>query len=56
MLADIPDSGAGDDGLGGDVRFNAVGGEYRLNDAVQCVIGLRDKRYAEVQWLIITLL
>ena len=55
MLADISDSGAGDDGLGGDVRFDAVGREYRLDDAMQCVIGLRDRRCVEVQWLIIIL-
>ena len=55
MLADIPDSGAGCDGPGGDVWLGTVGREYRINDVMQCVNGLRDRRCAEVQWLIIIL-
>jgi len=55
MLADIPVGGAGGGGLGGDVRFDAVGREYWIDDAVQCVVSLRDKRCVEVQWLIIIL-
>ena len=55
MLAVVPDSGASGGGPGGDVRLDAVGREYRLDDAMQCVIGLRDRRCVEVQWLIIIL-
>ena len=55
VLAVVPDSSAGGGGLGGDVWFNAVRREYRINDVMQCVIGLCDRRRAEVQWLIIIL-
>ena len=55
MLADIPDSGAGGSGSGGDVRHDAVGREYRLDVAVLCVNGMGRERYAEIQWLIIIL-
>ena len=55
MLADIPVGSAGGGGSGGDVRLDAVGREYRIDDAVQCVIGIRDRRCVEVQWLIIIL-
>ena len=54
-LADIPDSGASGSGPGGDVRLDAVGREYRLDAAVQRVIGLCDRGCVEVQWLIIIL-
>ena len=55
MLAVVPDSSAGGDGPGGDVWLGTVGREYRIDDAVQCVIGIRDRRCVEVQWLIIIL-
>ena len=55
MLADIPDSGAGGGGPGGDVRFDAVGREYWIDDVVQCANRIRRERCVEVQWLIIIL-
>jgi len=56
VLAVVPDSGAGGGGSSGDVWFGAVGYEYRIDAAVQRVIGLCDRRCVEVQWLIIILL
>ena len=55
MLAVVPDSGASGSGSGGDVWLGAVGREYRINVVMQCVVSLRDRRYVEVQWLIIIL-
>ena len=55
MLAVVPDSGASGSGSGGDVRLDAVGREYRIDAAVQRVIGLCDRGCVEVQWLIIIL-
>ena len=55
VLAVVPDSGASGSGSGGDVRLDAVGREYRINDVMQCVVSLRDRRCVEIQWLIIIL-
>ena len=55
MLAVVPDSGASGGGPGWDVRLDAVGREYRINDVMQCVVSLRDRRCVEIQWLIIIL-
>ena len=54
-LATVPVSGASGSGLGGDVWAGTVGREYRINDVMQCVVSLRDRRCVEIQWLIIIL-